>query len=96
MFFNFLNEPYIAIIGDIKNSKKIVDRGAIQEHLKKILDNINLKYSDCIASKFTITLGDEFQGLLTTGNNPIYQKRNLSRKNKIWDRNRFNFHKNKF
>ena len=69
MFFNFLNEPYIAIIGDIKNSKKIVDRGAFQEHLKKILDNINLKYSDCIASKFTITLGDEFQGLLTTGNN---------------------------
>lgn len=66
---------------------KIVDRGAFQEHLK-ILDNINLKYSDCIASKFTITLGDEFQGLLTTGNNIMeiiqYIKRNLSRKNKIW------------
>ena len=39
MFFNFLNELYIAIIGDIKNSKKIVDTGAFQEHLKKILDN---------------------------------------------------------
>ena len=97
MFFNFLNEPYIAIIGDIKNSKKIVDRGAFQEHLKKILDNINLKYSDCIASKFTITLGDEFQGLLTTGNNIMeiiqYIKKEIY---PVKIRFGFNFHKNKF
>ncbi|MBS6115408.1 MAG: hypothetical protein KH848_07000 [[Clostridium] spiroforme] len=68
---------------------------------KKILNNINLKYNDCIASNSTITLGDEFQGLVTTGNNIMeiiqyIKKRNLFCKNKIWDRDRFNLHKNKF
>lgn len=60
---------YIAIIGDIKNSKKIKERKELQEHIKRILDEINDRYKDTIASAFTITLGDEFQGLLKCGKN---------------------------
>ena len=37
---------------------------AIQEKLKKILDNVNSIYNNDISAKFLITLGDEFQGLL--------------------------------
>ena len=55
---------YIAIIGDIKESKKIDDRNMVQEKLNHILNHINKMYSPDISAKFIITLGDEFQGLL--------------------------------
>jgi len=63
----FRNNTYVAVIADIKGSKAIKNREQIQEKLKKILHNLNNKYSTYIASKFTITLGDEFQGLLFNG-----------------------------
>ncbi len=68
--FLMINEahPYIAIIGDIIGSKKIKNRKEIQEKLKQTLNQVNEKYDDVIASKFIITLGDEFQGLLNLGN----------------------------
>ncbi|MHC1696183.1 MAG: SatD family protein [Eubacteriales bacterium] len=69
MFFN--NTTYIAIIGDIKNSREIENREFTQNRLKNILSDINDKYISDIASKFTITLGDEFQGLLHDGRNTI-------------------------
>lgn len=69
MFFCFLNDVYIAVIGDIKDSKKIEDRREAQEKLQRILEDINDRYNDDISSKFTITLGDEFQGLLHNGKN---------------------------
>lgn len=71
MFFIFDYNPHVAIIGDIINSKKIIDRNAVQNRLKTALNKINEKYSDEIASKFMITLGDEFQGLLNFGKNAI-------------------------
>ena len=55
---------YMAIIGDIKSSKTLNNRSEVQEKLKKTLDSINISYSEIIAAKFIITLGDEFQGLL--------------------------------
>lgn len=55
---------YIAVIGDIKNSKKIENRNQIQETLNHVLKDINVFYDTDISAKFTITLGDEFQGLL--------------------------------
>ena len=67
MLFSFTFNPYIAIIGDIKDSRKIPDRKGVQETLAKALKEINRKYAKSIASKFTITLGDEFQGLLYDG-----------------------------
>ena len=69
MFFFFFNNQYRAIIGDIKKSKQLDDRKKIQIQLQKILNDINIKYTKDIASKFMITLGDEFQGLLGCGEN---------------------------
>lgn len=66
-FFFFQFNPYIAIIGDIKKSRNIQERKFFQEKLGKILDEVNQMYSDSISSKFTITLGDEFQGVLHSG-----------------------------
>jgi len=67
MFFSFSNNSYIAIIGDMKNSKIMNDRNSVQNELKKILDKVNKKYSKDISARFMITLGDEFQGLLHDG-----------------------------
>ena len=55
---------YTVIIGDIVDSRKLEGRGKIQKRFKEVLENINVKYSENIRSKFRITLGDEFQGLL--------------------------------
>lgn len=60
---------YTVIIGDIIDSKKITDRKQLQTQFKEVLDEINQHYAEDIASKFTITLGDEFQGLLKNRNN---------------------------
>jgi len=60
-------KPYFAIIGDIINSKKIQDRDLIQQKLTMILNKVNETYVQKISSKFMITLGDEFQGLMSSG-----------------------------
>lgn len=65
------NKNYVAVIGDIINSKELKNRDEVQEKLKKILLKINKEYEDNIASNFTITLGDEFQGLLKNRNSVI-------------------------
>lgn len=48
-------------------SKSIKERGKSQKHVINILKTVNDKYAQSIASKFIITLGDEFQGLLSSG-----------------------------
>lgn len=58
------SDKYVAIIGDISDSKKLKNRQEIQQRLIEKLKSINAKYADDIAAKFMITLGDEFQGLL--------------------------------
>lgn len=64
MLVSSQNQMYIAIIGDIKDSRLIGERGVIQDKLRDILQEINQKYASDIAAGFMITLGDEFQGLL--------------------------------
>lgn len=58
------NKKFIAIIGDIIDSTNIVNRSKVQEELKQVLAEVNSNYKTHIASKWTITLGDEFQALL--------------------------------
>ncbi len=65
--FKFPKQPYIAIIGDIVNSKQLKQRADIQETLRVILEQCNTVFAAQISSKFMITLGDEFQGLLHDG-----------------------------
>lgn len=73
MFFFFFHlAPYIAVIGDMKESRKMKDRNQAQKDLAKVLEEINLKYDKDISSKFMITLGDEFQGLLCNGANVMH------------------------
>lgn len=55
---------YIAVIGDIKESKTIKNRSQIQKKLNTVLKYVNEVYYADISAKFIITLGDEFQGLL--------------------------------
>jgi DNA-binding CsgD family transcriptional regulator len=71
VFFLFNNRPYIAIIGDMIDSKKISNRFESQKKLKDVLNDVNAIYSNDIESKLMITLGDEFQGLLKSGSNVI-------------------------
>jgi hypothetical protein len=71
MFFFFLKDPYVAIIGDMKQSQKMNNRSEVQNKLKQVLEEINNKYISDISSKFIITLGDEFQGLLGNGVNAM-------------------------
>ncbi|WP_161980675.1 SatD family protein [Streptococcus sp. S784/96/1] len=55
---------YIAIIGDVIDSKKLTTRSAVQDSLRLVLDDLNQVYADSLVSPFTLTLGDEFQALL--------------------------------
>lgn len=59
---------YYSIIGDIKKSKtySMEERMRIQNNLNLILEEVNIKYKNVLASKMVITLGDEFQGLFKT------------------------------
>ena len=66
-FFFFFDKPYVAVIGDIIQSRMLKNRDDVQKRLHVVLDSINIKYSEQIASNFMITLGDEFQGLLKSG-----------------------------
>lgn len=65
---------YLALIGDIVNSKKLTTqyRREVQISLERILNEINELYKEHIVSQFLITLGDEFQGLLRP-DAPIYE-----------------------
>lgn len=60
---------YIAIIGDIVGSKELKDRNKVQKRLNYILQDINTMYREDIKASFLITLGDEFQGLLSNPHN---------------------------
>ena len=56
---------YFAVIGDIIDSKKINNRYQDQKTLETCLNDLNNEYQAVLVSKFSITLGDEFQGLLS-------------------------------
>ncbi|MFV8312957.1 SatD family protein [Aerococcus viridans] len=67
-----MSKNYIAIIGDLIDSKKSADRENLQENLLESFATINQNYGDIIASKLTITLGDEFQVLIKP-NHQVFQ-----------------------
>jgi hypothetical protein len=57
---------YLVLIGDICDSRKVQERGQLQERLRGTLDQLNGIHGGALTSPFTITLGDEFQALLST------------------------------
>jgi hypothetical protein len=60
------SKAYIAIIGDIVGSRKLErsPRARLQLRFEKLLARLNRKYAGHLSSKLSITLGDEFQGIL--------------------------------
>ena len=63
---------YLALIADVIDSKTVQERFDLQKQLEKTLQKINELFKDCLASAFTLTLGDEFQALLKV-DAPIFQ-----------------------
>ena len=61
--------PAIALIGDIVASRRLDPRRrtALQGRLEQLLDAVNRQHRESIAARFLVTLGDEFQGVLTRG-----------------------------
>ena len=59
---------YLAVIADMVKSRALPagQRALVQKHFQELVANLNKEYRNSLASKFAITLGDEFQGLLTT------------------------------
>lgn len=55
---------YIALIGDVIQSKQVSNRGQLQDAINKAFETVHALYPDLVQSKFTLTLGDEFQALL--------------------------------
>jgi len=58
-------EEFAALTGDLIESRNIPNRSAVQEKLLSVLAHLNETYADAIVVPFSITLGDEFQGLLS-------------------------------
>jgi hypothetical protein len=59
-------KPCLALIGDMVGSRELPrkQRPKIQERFKEFIQYLNKRYANEILSRFVITLGDEFQGLL--------------------------------
>jgi hypothetical protein len=60
------NLTFVALIGDIRGSRDLDDRRGVQEEFQQTVGSLNDRIPDSsIASRFTVTTGDEFQALLT-------------------------------
>jgi hypothetical protein len=58
------NENYLALIGDLRGSRQAADREVLQERLEAALERVNRRCAAELTASLTVTLGDEFQGLI--------------------------------
>lgn len=65
-------EIYIAVIVDVVGSRAIANHAKFQKRLAQTITSINESFAQAIASRFVLTVGDEFQGLLASAD-PIVQ-----------------------
>ena len=63
---------YLALIADVIDSKTVQERFDLQKQVEKTLQKMNELFGDYMVSRFTLTLGDEFQALLKV-DAPIFQ-----------------------
>lgn len=63
---------YLALIADVVDSKMVQERFDLQKQVEKTLQKMNELFGDYMVSRFTLTLGDEFQALLKV-DAPIFQ-----------------------
>lgn len=64
VLYNRGDTMYIALIGDLINSKDYQNRNEVQNLLRNKIDLLNKKFKKYLKSPITITLGDEFQCLV--------------------------------
>jgi len=55
---------YFVLLCDIVDSRGIKKRRNFQNQFKQYIERINRDYKNQIISPFTVTLGDEFQGVM--------------------------------
>jgi len=67
---------YLVIIGDIVGSKEISNRKNMQKIFADVLQEPSKIYSKTIISPLTLTIGDEFQAVLSNAEN-LFQMMNL-------------------
>ena len=63
---------YLALIADVIDSKMVQERLDLQKQVEKTLQKMNELFGDYLVSRFTLTLGDEFQALLEV-DAPVFQ-----------------------
>ena len=54
----------VALIGDLVESRKVLDRQALHDRLERVLSDVN--HGSPVRDPAVITLGDEFQGIYDT------------------------------
>ena len=57
-------QDFLAVIGDLRRSREDRERLRTQTLLERALKEVNATFAGNLSSRFIITLGDEFQGLL--------------------------------
>lgn len=63
---------FVALIGDIRGSRELENRKEAQEEFERVVGSLNDRIpDDSIASRFTVTTGDEFQVLLTDATDAV-------------------------
>lgn len=60
------SRQYVALIGDMVQSRALpaAARAKAQRDFSRLVTLLNKRFGDDLASKFVVTIGDEFQGLL--------------------------------
>ena len=69
-----MTTTYVALIGDAVASRRLSSaaRGRLQADLRARLEGVNRRWGRVVAARFGLTLGDQFQGLLT-GAEPLWE-----------------------
>jgi len=61
----FMETKKVAVLTvDVSKSREFEDRGELQIKIKNAIKEVNSKYKNNLLAKFSITLGDEFQGAI--------------------------------
>jgi hypothetical protein len=63
-FLAIEDRRYLAVLGDIKRSRTIIDRELAQRVFLGVIEDINTRLKAELAVPITVSRGDEFQGLL--------------------------------
>jgi len=59
------NRQHLAVLGDIRRSRIIGQRGEAQDAFLDMVEAVNAEHGDVLSVPFTVSRGDEFQGLMS-------------------------------